>query len=408
MRRIIIVSKKGLKLVTKTICFGFDGICVDMSFIIGDLPKYRNELRIKYPFLDPIFNLLLSEKPEDCELQFESTKFGFETFFDCIFTLNELSPQKTTRVGANSAIETVTAVNLLKDPVYPIDYTKIFYLANYSKEISQKLPKEQRIPSIFLEYANFIKTSYIPISIIIPYEKRRGIISFGGIPNIRRVESLRPYMKNLVSTVNKLNPDIMAILGATNVYATTENFDDFKLLDPFLSLRCSLVDLGGTVGWSYQRLKEFYRILDKAKIIMGNDEEFKSWYNFKFGKNIQESDPATLYKIVNALRNKDQIAVCHTQYYQFVLGMEEKKETIRDCMKFANKAAVVKTNMDSFPTARQIEEVQLKEKSFKLPEILEANAIIARSIDQEITNPVGLGDVWSCTFCIGLLSQNIL
>ncbi|HUY01388.1 MAG TPA: hypothetical protein VMV49_17635 [Candidatus Deferrimicrobium sp.] len=393
---------------TKTICFGFDGICVDMSFIIRDLLKHRNELRIKYPFLDPIFNLLLSEKPEDCELQFESTKFGFETFFDCIFTLNELTSQKTTRVGANSAIETVTAINLLKDPIYPIDYTKIYFLGNYSTEISQKLPKEQRIPSIFLEHANFVKTSYIPISIIIPYGERRGIISFGGIPNIRRIESLNPYMKNIISIVNKLNPDLMAILGTTNVYATTENFEDFKLLDPFLNLRYSLVDLGGTVGWSYQRLKEFYQVLEKAKIIIGNDEEFKSWYNFKFGKSIQDSDPTTIYKIVNALRKKDQIAICHTQYYQFVVGMEEKKETIRDCMKFANKATVVKTNINAFPTAKQIEEAQLKEKSFQLPEILEANAIVARSIDQEITNPVGLGDVWSCTFCIGLLSQNIL
>ncbi|MFX1296010.1 MAG: hypothetical protein ACFFD2_14315 [Promethearchaeota archaeon] len=393
----------------KTICFGFDGICCDISFYIQNLPRYRPELSIKYPFLEPVFNILLADQPEDCELQFESTMLGFETFFDCIYTLTNISQKKTTYVGSNAAIETVTTMNLLKDPVYPVNFTKVFFLGNYSDDVSQKLPKEQRLEPVSLEHANYVKTSYIPISIIIPYRGKRGIISFGGIPAIRRIENLRSYLKNIVSVVNGLNPDLMAIIGTTNVYATTPDYNDFSLLKPFLNLKCSLVDLGGTIGWEYDRLKRFYQILEKTKIIIGNDDEFRSWYSFKFGISIDASDPLTMYKITSKLRGKNQILICHTKYYQFVLGLESAdREIVKDCMNFANKTTVVKTNMGAFPTAKQVAEVSLKEKSVQLPELLVANAIVTRSIDQEIINPVGLGDVWSCTFCLGLLSQNIL
>ena len=121
----------------KKICFGFDGICADMSFFIEDLPKYQADLLIKYPWLRPIFDLLI-QKGEDCELQFESTNFGFETFSDCIFKLTEISQKQTTHVGANSAIETVTASNLLKDLVYPIDAAKVYFLGNYSNDVFQE------------------------------------------------------------------------------------------------------------------------------------------------------------------------------------------------------------------------------------------------------------------------------
>ena len=392
----------------KTICFGFDGICVDMSFFISDLPKYRAELLIQYPWLQPIFDLLV-DQGEDCELQFESTKFGFETFSDCIFKLGEISSKKTTHIGANSAIEVVTAYNLLKDPVYPIEMTKVYFLGNYSPDVFQKLPKEQRIPSIFLEYANPIKTSYIPISIIIPYKGRRGIISFGGTPSLRRIESLTTYMKTIAATAQELDPDFMALLGTTNVFATTTDFEDFDLLNPFLNLRCTGIDLGGTVGWNYELLSRFYQMLDNVKIIMGNDSEFKSLYEFKFGESCNASDPLTIYKIVNKLRKEDQIAICHTKNYQFIIGLESAdKELIKDCMRFANKAPVVKTMLNTFPTAKQVEETSLEENSFELPDILEKTAIITRSYEYEIKNPVGLGDVWTCTLFLGLLSQNIL
>ncbi len=394
---------------SKTICFGFDGICADMSFFIKDLPKHRTELCIKYPFLDPVFDKLLGNQPEDCELQIESAGFGFETFFDCIYSLSEIAQKKTTRIGANAAIETITAMNLMKDPVYPIDYTKIYFLGNFSKEVAKKVPREQRIDPVFLEHANYIQTSYIPISIILPYKGRRGIISFGGMPGIRRIQSLKPYLQNLSSIIDKINPDIMSILGTTNVYSTTEDLRDFDLLKPFLNLRNSLVDLGGTIGWDYGRLERFYRLLNDAKIVIGNAEEFKGWYNFKFGESVVETDPVTLYRMVSKLRKDQQIIVCHTKDFQFVLGLDsEKKEIIRDCMNFANKATVVKSSLSSFPTARQIEEAALIMKSGRIPELLLSNTIYTQSVDQEIVNPVGLGDVWSCTFCLGLLSQGIL
>ncbi len=200
----------------------------------------------------------------------------------------------------------------------------------------------------------------------------------------------------------------MAIVGATNVFATTNEFNDFNLFDPFLRLRCSSLDLGGTVGWGYERLKRLYQMLDKAIIVVGNDDEFKAWYNFKYRENIRDSDPLTIFKMVAKLRKNNQIAICHTQYYQFVLGIEENKDVVRDCMNFANRAAVVKTEMNAFPTAKEVAEGPLMEKSMTLPTMLEASAIVTRSIDKEIINPVGLGDVWSCSFYIGLLSQNIL
>jgi uncharacterized Fe-S cluster-containing MiaB family protein len=109
------------------------------------------------------------------------------------------------------------------------------------------------------------------------------------------------------------------------------------------------------------------------------------------------------------LRKRDQILVCHTKVYQFVIGLESaNNEIIKDCMNFANKATVVKTNLDAFPTAKQVQDATLTQNSLELPELLESSAIVTRSIDQKIANPVGLGDVWSCTFCLGLLSQNIL
>ncbi|TFG05219.1 MAG: hypothetical protein EU536_02615 [Promethearchaeota archaeon] len=395
-------------MVANTICFGFDGICADMSFIIPNLPKYRGELLIKYPFLEPIFELLLAEPPQDCELQFENTEMGFETFFDCIFSLGEIAQKKTTHIGGNAAIETVTAINLLLDPIYPIDLARVNFLGNHSTDVTKKLPKEQQIAPRFLEYANTIKTNYIPISIIIPYRERRGIISFGGLPSLRRIESLRAYLKNMGETIGKIKPALLAILGATNVYATTTNFSDFKLLNPFLKLPNTAIDLGGTVGWSYDRLKRFYDILDDVKIVMGNDDEFRAWYNFKFNQTIQDSDPLTIFKLAEKLRKEDQIAVCHTQYYQFVLGIDSNQDIVQDCMNFANKATVVKTELNSFPTAKQVAETDLQVKELKLPEIMETNAIVARSFDKEIANPVGLGDVWSCSFNLGLLSQKII
>ena len=77
-------------------------------------------------------------------------------------------------------------------------------------------------------------------------------------------------------------------------------------------------------------------------------------------------------------------------------------------MNFANRATVVKTEMNAYPTAKQVADMPLKEKSISLPSVLEAETIVSRSIDKEITNPVGLGDLWSCSFNIGLISQNIL
>jgi hypothetical protein len=394
-------------MVVKTICFGFDGICCDMSFYIPHLAKY-SDLTIKHPFIKPVLNCLLEEK-SDCELQFESTQLGFESFFDCVYTLSEIAEKKTTHIGANSAIETVTAINLMKDPSYPIDLTKVYFLGNFSPEVSRKVPKDQRIESMFLEHANTSKTSYIPISIILPHEGKRGIISFAGIPPIRRVESLKPYLKNTATTVEKMRPNLVAILGTTNVYATTENYADFNLLDPYLQLPTALVDLGGTIGWDFERQKRFYQLAEEAKIIMGNDDEFRAWYNFKFREAIQETDPLTLYKMANKLRMKNQILVCHTKRYQFVLGLDlAQRDVVKDCMNFANKTTVVKTTANSFPTAKQVSEADLEENKLSLPELLLANTIATRSIDVQIQNPVGLGDVWSCTFCLGLLSQGIL
>jgi len=352
---------------------------------------------------------MLLTKKSDCELQFESTQLGFESFFDCIYTLSDLAEKKTTYVGANTAIETVTAMNLLREPAYPIAPSKIYFLGNYAPEIASKIPKEQRLESLFLEHANQIKTSYIPISIIIPYKGKRGIISFAGIPAIRRVENLKAYLKNKAAVIAKMNPDLVAILGTTNVYATTENYNDFDLLTPYLHMRNSLVDLGGTIGWEFERLKRLYQILEQTKIVIGNDDEFRAWYNFKYGETIQNSDPRTLYNMTLKLRMKNQILICHTKRYQFVLGLDiADKEIVKDCMNFANKATVVKTNAKAFPTAKQITEVPLTQNKIPLPELLLANAIVTRSIDVNIQNPVGLGDVWSCTFCIGLLSQDIL
>ncbi len=394
-------------MVVKTICFGFDGICCDMSFYIPDLPKYSH-LTIKHPFIKPVLKCLLEEK-SDCELQFESTQLGFESFFDCIYMLSEIAKRKTTHIGANSAIETVTAINLMKEPSYPVELTKVHFLGNFSPEVSRKIPKDQRIESMFLEHANTSKTSYIPISIILPYEGKRGIISFAGIPPIRRVESLKAYLKNKAAVIARMSPDMMAILGTTNVYATTADFNDFELLNPYLQLPNSLVDLGGTIGWDYERQKRFYQLAEQAKIVIGNDDEFRAWYNLKFHEAIQEADPLTLYKMATKLRMKNQILVCHTKRYQFVLGLDlAERGVVKDCMNFANKATIVKTNENAFPTAKQVSEADLKENKLLLPELLLANAITTRSIDVQIQNPVGLGDVWSCTFCLGLLSQGIL
>jgi len=89
------------------------------------------------------------------------------------------------------------------------------------------------------------------------------------------------------------------------------------------------------------------------------------------------------------------------------LGLDNK-EIVRDCMNFANRATVVKTEINTYPTAKQVAEMPLNEKLIHLPEIIEAEAAVTRSIDKEITNPVGLGDLWSCSFNLGLLSQNVL
>ena len=381
---------------------GFDGMCADVSIL--NIGPHLEAIAGRYPKLAPLTESLKAGRDE--ELTCEAEGIAPEEFLEILSYLQEL-PAVTVdvHIGANCALEAVTAARLLEDPHRPVKPVEVDYLGFWSPRTLERVPES--IPSEFLTQAEPVSDSEA-ISLILPHKGKRAILSFGGAPPVRSLSpKLKDYLTNRVpSYLKESAPDMLIVVGTACTFSAAES-EDFALLERIIGTAQAqgtkvLVDLGGLGSWKDEALRAYFASLSAADILSMNESELQVYYEKKTGRPPLGVTARECAAMVEAVSGPRQGFLVHTPHFQLAKGIEPQ-EAVKEALGFAGKAATLRGARGSFPTACEVaqSELPLSDKADLqgLPEGFIAQAGYAA----EVTNPVGLGDTWTCSFVLSYL-----
>jgi hypothetical protein len=390
----------------KRIAIGFDGMCSDIS-LCSLTEKHLDEILNRG--ILPSQLILSLKQDRDEEMTCEGLGITKKEFLEIYKNISEISGITfDIHIGANCALETVTAANLLRSDLAPENETMIDYLGFWSPETLRQVP--EKIPQDFLSHARKIKNSEA-ISLIIPFEGRRSILSFGGDPPIRVLsKELRSYLQSEVANyIMKEKPNLFIIVG-TAVTWSSANENDFRLLDKILD-NCQragtriLCDLGGLGTWSHESLNNYFDVLSKADILSMNESELKIYYRERTGREPLTTSARDLSIMVKEVINEGQGFLVHTPCFQFSYGLDGP---IYQSLLFAGKAASYRAQNGEFPSATQVKNSNFRISRKGSREIRDLpkdfHGVAGYSVD-DIKNTVGLGDTWTCAFGLSYLGS---
>jgi len=381
---------------------GFDGMCSDVS--ISGLGDSLGRIKKEIPELAPLMESL--EAGRDEELTCQAEGIGPETFYGIIEKLESYpGAEKEVHIGANCALEAVTAANLLRDRVPPAAEAAIDYLGFWSPLTLKRVP--EKIPQDFLSRAREISDSEA-VSLIIPHSGKRVILSFAGKPPVRCLSpELRRYMeKSVLGYFSESAPDLQIVVGTATTWSAAEG-GDFELLERIIAEARKagtkiLFDLGGLGSWSRDALKTYFDILSTADVLSMNESELGVYYETRTGNAPLGTGPAELARMVEAVIRPGQGFLVHTPLFQMATGLEGPVE---EALAFAGKTASYRGSTGVFPTAREVAEADLpvSEEGREAIKRIPSSFAAVPGYRVEVTNPVGLGDTWTCSFVLSYL-----
>ncbi len=386
----------------KRICVGFDGMCADVS-VIGLGPSL-DAIKARWPVIAPLMDSLKGGMDE--ELTCEGSGIDEKTFQGILEALKAF-PGVTTdvHIGANTALELVTATNLLAGKAPPLADTAVDYLGFYSPRTLARVP--EKIPTAALANAREVADSEA-VSLIMPHGGKRVILSFGGNPPVRSVSAkFRAYLKDEAPRYFAAKKPDMLILVGTGVTWSAAKKDDFALLSGVIRAAHEhgakvLLDLSGMGSWSDAALKDYFAIVETADILSMNEGELGVYFGRKTGVKAAGTDAASCARMVKAVVRPGQGFLVHTPLFQLALGVQGP---VKAALEFAGKAASCRATTGKFPSAAEVNAAKFtvadnarKEVAAVPPEFL---AMPGYAI--EVRNPVGLGDTWTCSFVLALL-----
>jgi hypothetical protein len=385
----------------KRVGIGLDGMCSDVSLL--DLTEeHLNEI-LDREILPPELIWSLKEDRDE-ELTCEGLGFDENEFSDIYKNIINFSKDKKIRldahIGANCALEVVTAANLLCDDSVQINKTKIDYLGFWSPKTMKRVP--ERIPEGFLRHAQKVENSEA-ISLIIPFKGRRSILSFGGNPPIRILSNeLRSYLRSeVINYVKEKKPNLLIIVGTAVAWSSAQK-NDFELLEEIIR-DCKrvqtlvLCDLGGLGTWSHEFLHSYFKVLSKADILSMNESELMIYYREWTEKEPLTTSAKDLSSMVREVIKEGQGFLVHTPGFQFSYGLEGP---ICQSLEFAGKAASYRASHREFPSASQVMNSNFPISITGVSEIkgLPNDFTGVPGYSVTVKNTVGLGDTWTCAF----------
>jgi hypothetical protein len=386
----------------KRICVGFDGMCADVS-VIGLGPSL-DAIKTKWPVIAPLMDSL--KKGMDEELTCEGSGIDEATFQRIVEDLKSLPKIATdVHIGANTALELVTATNLLAGTSPPVADTTVDYLGFYSPRTLARVP--EKIPEAALANAQAVADSEA-VSLIMPHGGKRVILSFGGNPPVRSISpKFRAYLQNDAPRYFAAKKPAMLILVGTGVTWSAAKKDDFALLSGVIRAAHDsgarvLLDLSGMGSWSDAALKDYFAIVETADILSMNEGELGVYFSRKTGTKAPGTDAASLARMVKAVVKPGQGFLVHTPLFQLALGIAGP---VKAALDFAGKAASCRATTGRFPTAADAAAAAfaVSEKGRAEVATVPPEFIAAPGYAIEVRNPVGLGDTWTCSFVLALL-----
>ncbi|HAK95674.1 MAG TPA: hypothetical protein DCM87_11885 [Planctomycetes bacterium] len=384
------------------LCVGFDGMCADVS-VMG-LGPHLEAIKAEWPVIAPLMDSLTRGLDE--ELTCEGSGIDEPTFQRIIERLKAY-PGTTVdvHIGANTALELVTATNLLRAPAPPIAPTAVDYLGFWSPRTLARVP--EKLPPAALKNARAVADSEA-VSLIMPHGGKRVILSFGGNPPVRSMsDAFRAYLRDEAPRYFAAAKPAMLILVGTGVTWSAAARDDFALLSGVIAAAHEhgarvLLDLSGMGSWSDAALRDYFAIVATADILSMNEGELGVYYGRKTGATPPGMDAASLAAMVEAVVRPGQGFLVHTPDFQLALGIEGPVEA---ALRFAGKAATCRAATGRFPTAAEVNAsaFEVSEKGRKALAAVPRAFAAAPGYAIEVRNPVGLGDTWTCSFALALL-----
>ena len=384
------------------ISIGFDGMCADVS-VLG-LDDHLTTIARKWPVLAPLMDKLAAGSDE--ELTCAGSGIDAETFNAILADLRALRGARVEEhIGANCALEAVTAANLLADRCAPIVDAAFDILGFWSPRTLARVP--EKVPESTLSHAVRIGDSEA-VSLIIPYKGKRAILSFGGEPPVRTLSpELRRYLaQDVPRYFARETPALHLLVGTASTWSAAEP-EDFRLLADVIQAAQDhgvqvLLDLGGLGSWRDAALADYFAVVAHADILGMNESELAAYYTRKTGEPSRGDDAAALCAMVAALARPGQKFLVHTPHFQIAYGFEEP---IVEALRFAGKAAAYRAQVGAFPTAVQTAAADFPVSARGTEEIraVPAGFQAAAGYQVEVRNPVGLGDTWTCTCALSFL-----
>ncbi|MBN1421485.1 MAG: hypothetical protein JXP34_22110 [Planctomycetes bacterium] len=388
------------------VTIGFDAMCADISLV--GIGAHIAKVKEMFPDLGPLMDALAGGK--DDEVAAETVPWDAGRVLDMLERLRKLpGVEVDTHIGANAALELVTAQALLADPAGPIRPAEVLLLGNTSPKVLSRVPEKIR-PEI-LRHAQPIPSE--AISIIFPHAGRRVILSYGGDPPLRRLsDPLRAYLRDrLPAILREIRPRISLLVGTTNTWATA-TAADFDLLDSVIAAvgaagAKALLDLGGIGGWTPENRRRYFESVAKADVILCNDDELARLYEDRAGARDAGRGAPEIAAMARAIARPGQAVVVHTARFQVAVGLPEGAAA---AMEFASRVAAVRAAEGIFPTARRVMGATLAPSPEGRREVarLAAGEAAAPAYEVEVRNTVGLGDTWTSSFILAAIGQGIL
>lgn len=393
---------------TAPLTIGFDAMCADISLL--NIGPHLDAVREAFPALRPLMDPLA--RGIDEELAAENLGIGpgeLQAMLDRLGALEGV--EVDVHIGANAALEIVTAQGLLADPAHPIRPTDVFLLGNTSAKVLDRVPEAIR-PEI-LRHAEPIDAE--ALSIIFPHGGKRVILSYGGDPPLRRLaDPLRGYLRDrLPAILDEIKPGISLLVGTTCTWATADA-DDFGLLEETIAAvkrtgALTLLDLGGIGGWSPESRRLYFDAIAGADLVFCNEDELARLYEDRTGRAPLRRGAPEVAAMAGAVARDGQAFVVHTPTFQVALGLPEAAVCAMD---FASRTAAVRASEGVFPSARQVADAPLaiapagEAERERMPRV--GDAIAAAAYGAEARNTVGLGDTWTASFILAALGLGIL
>lgn len=319
------------------------------------------------------------------------------------------------RLGGNAFQEAVTlerlgTTSIFLGGIFPGSFS------NLSSNISEVFKKtDTEFAKVFDEYS---PASYI----LQAHDSNRYILTEG---EGRRIDQLRPYLKNLPATLRKVSEkhgalDVLSLVGWQVLFGEKLPDQDFQLtLDVIEKIRSEnkfllFTDAGGIGGLDDEEKKMLWEIYSLFDILSLNEDELLELSRILDFEYLDE-----VKSMLNILERSDKLTTVwvHTPSYQITLSEEFEMDRIEKAQDISTLAGLYKVERGDYPYRQDLirlrEERNLTKRGLEKEREIEnryGNEIEGYEIvvspcyeEESFTSTVGAGDVSSAGYLSSII-----